>query len=176
MYPAQCRVFQKLLQSDMVQATSGYIGLVLLSLARGSTALTLIGSRRAEARRSRLLQGTLLREVSWLATSIAATSLATVGGVEDIAVSSRRIPTGGAVALVLAVGVVGPGSLRGEPLRGWRRPRWGHTAGPLIAWPTLTHHSSLAAFAGGFVLVFHHDGGIYQGFQVIVRHSYQVGL
>jgi hypothetical protein len=106
----------------MVQATSGYIGLVLLSLPKGSTALTLIGSRRAEARRRRLLQGTLLREVSWLTTGIAAASLTMVGGVEDVAVSSRRIPTCRAVALVLAVRVVGSGSLRGEPLRGWRRP------------------------------------------------------
>jgi hypothetical protein len=106
----------------MVQAASSNIGLVLLSLPSGSTALTLIGSRRAEARRRWLLQGTLLREVSWLATSIAATSLTVVGGVEDVAVSSRRIPACRAIALVLAIGVVGPGSLRGEPLREWRRP------------------------------------------------------
>jgi hypothetical protein len=29
---------------------------------------------------------------------------------------------------------------------------------------------------GGFVLIFNHDGSIYQGFQVIVRHSDQIGL
>jgi hypothetical protein len=46
----------------------------------------------------------------------------------------------------------------------------------LTAWSTLTHHPSLSAFAGSFVLVFYHDGSIYQGFQVIVGHSYQVGL
>jgi hypothetical protein len=84
--------------------------------------LTLIGSRRAEARCRWLFQGTLLREVSRLATSVAATSLATVGRVESVAVASRGIPAGRVVALVLAVGVIGPGSLRGEPLRGWRRP------------------------------------------------------
>jgi hypothetical protein len=72
----------------MVQAASCYIGLVLLSLPRGSTALTLIGPRRAKARRRWFLQGTLLREVPWLATSIAAASLATVGGVEGVAVTS----------------------------------------------------------------------------------------
>jgi hypothetical protein len=48
--------------------------------------------------------------------------------------------------------------------------------GPLIAWPTLTHHSSLAAFAGSFVFVFHHDGSIHHGFQVIVWNGYQIGL
>jgi hypothetical protein len=32
------------------------------------------------------------------------------------------------------------------------------------------------AFAGSFVLVFHHDSSIYQSFQVIVRHSDQIGL
>jgi hypothetical protein len=60
--------------------------------------LTLIGFRRAEARRRGFLQGALLREMPWLATSIAATSLAAVGGVEGVAVSSRRIPAGRAVA------------------------------------------------------------------------------
>jgi hypothetical protein len=34
------------------------------------------------------LQGALLREMPWLATSIAATSLAAVGGVEDVTVIS----------------------------------------------------------------------------------------
>jgi hypothetical protein len=63
----------------MVQAASCYIGLVLLSLPRGSTALTLIGFRRAEAQRRWFLQGALLREMPWLATSIVATSLAAVG-------------------------------------------------------------------------------------------------
>jgi hypothetical protein len=46
----------------------------------------------------------------------------------------------------------------------------------LAAWSTLTHHPSLSAFAGGFVLIFHHNGSVYQGFQVIVGHSYQIGL
>jgi hypothetical protein len=72
----------------MVQAASSNISLILLVPPRGSTALTLIGSRRAEARCNRLLQGTLLREVPWLATSIAATSLAVVVGVEDVTVTS----------------------------------------------------------------------------------------
>jgi hypothetical protein len=60
--------------------------------------------------------------MSGLTTSVAATSLAAVGGVESVAVASRRISAGRAVAWVLAVGVIGPGSLRGEPLWGWRRP------------------------------------------------------
>jgi hypothetical protein len=46
----------------------------------------------------RVSSGALLREVPWLSTGIATTSLATVGRVEDVAVSSRRIPAGGAVA------------------------------------------------------------------------------
>jgi hypothetical protein len=29
---------------------------------------------------------------------------------------------------------------------------------------------------GSFVLVFHHDGSIHHGFQVIVWHGYQIGL
>jgi hypothetical protein len=161
---------------DMIQTASCSICLSLLVPPRGSTALTLIGSRRAKARRSRLLQGTLLREMSWLATSVAAASLAVVGGIEDVAVAFRGVPACRAVILILAVGVVGPGSLRGEPLRGWRTPRWGHTAGPLTAWSTLTHHPSLPTFAGSFVLVFHHDGSIHHGFQIIVRHGYQIGL
>jgi hypothetical protein len=106
----------------MVQAASGIVVLSLRVPPRGSTALTLIGSRRAEARRRWLLQGTLLREVPRLATSVAATSLAAVGGVESVAVASREVPAGRAVAGILAVRVVGPGSLRGKPLRGWRRP------------------------------------------------------
>jgi hypothetical protein len=72
----------------MVQVAPRNICLILRVPPRGSTALTLIGSRRAEARRRGFLQGTLLREVPWLATSIAATSLAVVGGVEDVTVSS----------------------------------------------------------------------------------------
>jgi hypothetical protein len=46
----------------------------------------------------------------------------------------------------------------------------------LAAWSSLTHHPSLASFAGSFVLVFHHDSSIYQSFQVIVRHSDQIRL
>jgi hypothetical protein len=61
-------------------------------------ALTLIGFRRAEARCEVFLQGTLLREMPWLATIIAATSLAAVDRVEGLAISSRRIPAEGAVA------------------------------------------------------------------------------
>jgi hypothetical protein len=72
----------------MIQAASGNIGLILLILPRGSTALTLIGSRRAEARCSRLLQGALLRELSGLATGVTSTTLATVIGVESVAVTS----------------------------------------------------------------------------------------
>jgi hypothetical protein len=60
--------------------------------------LTLIGFWRAEARRRGFLQGALLREMPWLTTGIAATSLAAVGGMEGVAVSSRRIPAGRAVA------------------------------------------------------------------------------
>jgi hypothetical protein len=149
---------------DMIQTASSSVCPSLLVSPRGSTALTLIGLRRAKARCSRLLQGTLLREMSWLATSVAAASLVVVGGIEDVAVASRGVPTCRAVVLILAVGVVGPGSLRGEPPRGWRRTRWGHTAGPLTAWSTLTHHPSLPAFVRSFVLVFHHDGSIHHGF------------
>jgi hypothetical protein len=72
----------------MIQAASSNIGLSFQVPPRGSMALTLIGSRRAEARRRRLLQGTLLREVSWLVTSVATTSLAAVAGVEGVTVSS----------------------------------------------------------------------------------------
>jgi hypothetical protein len=61
-------------------------------------ALTLIGFQRIEARRRGFLQRALLGEMPWLATSIAATSLAVVGRVENIAVSSRRISAGRAVA------------------------------------------------------------------------------
>jgi hypothetical protein len=142
----------------MIQAAPCLVGLSLLVPTSGSMALTLIGSWHAEAWCSRLLQGTLLREVSWLASSIAATSLVAAGGIEDVAVASRGVPACRTVAGVLTVRVVGPEGLRGEPLRGWHRPRWGHTAGPLVAWPMLTHHSSLAAFAGSFVLVLHHNG------------------
>jgi hypothetical protein len=46
----------------------------------------------------------------------------------------------------------------------------------LTTWSSLTHHPSLAAFAGSFVLVFHHDSSVYQSFQVVVRHNDQVGL
>jgi hypothetical protein len=46
----------------------------------------------------------------------------------------------------------------------------------LVAWSTPTHHPLLAAFAGSFVFVFHHDGSIHHRFQVIVRHGYQIGL
>jgi hypothetical protein len=80
------------------------------------------------------------------------------------------------VAGILAVGIVRPGSLRGKPLWWWCGPRWGHAAGPLVAWSTLTHHPSLAAFVGGFVLFFHHDSRIHHGFQVIVWYGYQIGL
>jgi hypothetical protein len=46
----------------------------------------------------------------------------------------------------------------------------------LVAWSTLTHHPSLAAFTGSFTLVFHHDSSIHHGFQVIVWDGYQIGL
>jgi hypothetical protein len=46
----------------------------------------------------------------------------------------------------------------------------------LTTWSSLTHHPSLAAFAGSFILVFEHDISVYQSFQVVVRHSDQVGL
>jgi hypothetical protein len=75
----------------MVQAASGNMGLVLRILPSGSTALTLIGSQRAEARGSWLLQWALLRKVSRLATGVASTALAAVSGVESVAVASRRI-------------------------------------------------------------------------------------
>jgi hypothetical protein len=76
----------------MVQAASGNIGLVLLILPSGSTALTLIGSRRAEARGSGLLQRALLREVSRLAIGVASTALAAVSGVECVVITSREVP------------------------------------------------------------------------------------
>jgi hypothetical protein len=77
---------------NMVQAASGNIGLVLLILPSGSTALTLIGSRRAEARGSWLLQRALLREMSRLATGVTSAALAAVSGVEGVAVASREVP------------------------------------------------------------------------------------
>jgi hypothetical protein len=77
----------------MVQAASGNIGLVLLILPRGSTALTLIGSRRAEGPGSWLLQRALLREVSRLAIGVTSAALVAVSGVEGVAVASREIPT-----------------------------------------------------------------------------------
>jgi hypothetical protein len=55
-------------------------------------ALTLVGSRRAEARCRRLLQRALLREVSRLATGVASAALAAVGGVECVVVTSREVP------------------------------------------------------------------------------------
>jgi hypothetical protein len=95
----------------MVQAASGNIGLILLVSPRGSTALTLVGSRRTEARCRWLLQGTLLREVPWLTISIAATSLAVVIGVEGVTVTSSEVSACRTVAWVLAVRVIGPGGL-----------------------------------------------------------------
>jgi hypothetical protein len=103
----------------MIQAAFGNIGVVLLILPSGSTALTLIGPRRAEARCSRLLKGALLREVSRLATGVTSTALAAVSGVECVAVTSREIPACRAVAGVLTVWIVGPRGLRGEPLWRW---------------------------------------------------------
>jgi hypothetical protein len=72
----------------MVQAASGNIDLSFRVPSKGSTALTWIGPRRAEARRRWLLLGTLLREVSRPATSVAVTSLAAVDGVEGVTVPS----------------------------------------------------------------------------------------
>jgi hypothetical protein len=76
----------------MVQTASCIIGLGLLVPTSGSTALTLIGSRRAEARCSWLLQRALRREVSQLATGVTSAALAAVSGVESVAVASREIP------------------------------------------------------------------------------------
>jgi hypothetical protein len=115
--------FGSFLSGNMVQTASCSIGLVLLPI--GSTALTLIGSRCAEARCRGLLKWALLREVSWLATSVASAALATVSRVERVAIASRRIPACRAVAGVLMVGVIGPGGLRGKPLWRWRSPGWG---------------------------------------------------
>jgi hypothetical protein len=67
------------------------MGLGLRVSTGGSTALTLIGSWRADARGRRLLQRTLLREVSRLTTSVASTALAAIGGVEGVAVVSREV-------------------------------------------------------------------------------------
>jgi hypothetical protein len=69
------------------------MGLGLRVPTRGSTALTLIGSRHAEARGRRLLQRALLREVSRLTTNVASTALATVGGIESIVFTSGGIST-----------------------------------------------------------------------------------
>jgi hypothetical protein len=77
----------------MVQTASCSIGLVLRVLPSGSTALTLVGFRRAEAWCRRLLQRALLREVSWLAIGVASAALAAVSGVECVAVTSREVPT-----------------------------------------------------------------------------------
>jgi hypothetical protein len=114
--------FSSFLCSDVVEAASSNISLSLRVPTRGSTALTLIGPWRVGAWRRWLLQGTLLGKVPRLATSVASTSLAAVGGVECVAVTPREVPASRAVARILVVRVVGPGSLRGEPLRWWRRP------------------------------------------------------
>jgi hypothetical protein len=111
-----------------------------------------------------------------LTTSIAATSLAAVVGIEGVAVTFRGVPAGRTVAGVLAVRVVRLRGLRGEPLRGWRRPRWGHAAGPLTVLSTLAHHPPLATFAGSLVLVLNHNGSVHHGFQIRIWHSYQIGL
>jgi hypothetical protein len=76
----------------MVQAALYSIGLVLWILPSGSTALTLVGSQRAEAQCRGLLQRALLREVSWLATGVASAALAAVCGVECVAVTSGEVP------------------------------------------------------------------------------------
>jgi hypothetical protein len=148
----------------MVQAASCCIGLVLWVLSSGSTALTLIGSRRAEARCRGLLQRALLREVSWLAAGITSAALAAVGGVECVAVTSGEVPARGAVAGILAIRVVGPGGLRCKPLWRGRNPGWGQAAGPLSTRSTLTHHPALAALTGSLVLVFHHYCSIHHSF------------
>jgi hypothetical protein len=75
----------------MVQTASCIVGLGLRVSSRRSMALTLIGSRCAEAWGRRLLQRTLLREVSRLTTSVASTTLTAVGGVEGVAVVSREV-------------------------------------------------------------------------------------
>jgi hypothetical protein len=72
----------------MVKEASSNIGLILLVPTRGSTALAMIGLQRAKARCSRLLQGTLLREVSSLTTSVASTALSTGIRIESVAVTS----------------------------------------------------------------------------------------
>jgi hypothetical protein len=56
--------------------------------------------------------------VSGLTTSVAATSLVAVGGVESVAVASRKVSAGRTVAWILAIGIIGLWSLGGEPLRG----------------------------------------------------------
>jgi hypothetical protein len=170
------RGFGRFLSSDMVQAAPCSISLVVLVLPRGSTALTLVGSRRAEARCRRLLQRALLREVSRLATGVASAALAAVGGVERVAVASREVPARGTVAGILTVWVIGPGGLRGKPLWRGRSPGWGQAAGPLSTRSTLTHHSSLAALAGSLVLVFNHYCSIHHSFQIRIVHGYKVGL
>jgi hypothetical protein len=160
----------------MIQAASSNIGLVLLILPSGSMALTLIGSQRAEARGSWLLQRALLREVSGLAAGVTPTALAAVIGVESVAVTSRGIPACRVVAGVMAVWVVGPRGLRGEPLWGRRSPGCGQAAGPLTTRSTLTHHPSLMTLTSSLVLVLDHYGSIYHGLQVRIVHGYKIGL
>jgi hypothetical protein len=156
----------------MVQAASCSIGLVLLILPSGPMALTLIGSPRAEARGSWLLQWALLREVSRLAACVTSTALAAVIGVESVAVASREIPALRVIAGVLTVWVVGPRGLRGKPLWRWRSPGWGQAAGPLSTRSALTQHPPLATLAGSLVFIFHHNGCIHHSFQVGIVHSY----
>jgi hypothetical protein len=60
---------------------------------RGSTALTLIGLRHAEAQSRGLLQRALFREVSRLTTGVTSTTLAVVIAVESVAVTSGEIST-----------------------------------------------------------------------------------
>jgi hypothetical protein len=160
----------------MVKAASCIMGLGLRVPTRGSTALTLIGSRHAEARSRGLLQRALLREVSRMTTSVTSTTLAVVIGVESVAVTSGGISTGWAVAGVLTAWVVGPRGLRGEPLWWWRSSGWGQAAGPVTTRSSLIHHPPFATLAGSFVLVFDHYGSIYHGLQVRIVNSHKVSL
>jgi hypothetical protein len=155
----------------MVQAASRIIGLGLLIPTSGSTALTLVGLRRAEARCRRLLQRALLREVSELTTGVTSTTLAAVIGVESVAVTSGEIFTCRAVAGVLTVWVVRSRGLRGEPLWRWHSPEWGQAVGPLTTRSTLAHHPPLATLTGSLVLVLNHYGGIHHGLQVRIVNT-----
>jgi hypothetical protein len=83
---------------QLLQQRHGSDGLLLHWLDSSGSSQGVHGLDPNWASAQMFSSGALLREMPWLATSEAATSLAAVGGIEGVAVSSRRIPAGRAVA------------------------------------------------------------------------------